>query len=167
MLHDLVITKPKAVAGYAVHRMVAGLAKDERPLFADMGDHILLRTDGPEATGSTPTRSPATGELVGFELRACVSKKRRGKHIYFPFDDWRSRHQWLARQGELHGFEVMTVHCRARPQRIDDSKGRRFTIDCTDFVGILKVTDARLFGEALASGIGSTGRAFGFGMLII
>ena len=43
--------------------------------------------------------------------------------------------------------------------------GSWFTVDQTDFTGVLKVTDHALFIQAMSSGIGSTARAFGFGMI--
>ena len=42
-----------------------------------------------------------------------------------------------------------------------------FTIDQTDFTGVLKVLDLDLFTEALQKGVGSTGKAFGMGMLCL
>ena len=44
---------------------------------------------------------------------------------------------------------------------------RRFTVDQTDFTGVLTVTDAEKFNAAVANGIGNKARAFGFGLLII
>ncbi|MXY38530.1 MAG: type I-E CRISPR-associated protein Cas6/Cse3/CasE [Rhodospirillaceae bacterium] len=167
MMLDHEIPKPPTLTAYRLHRMVEGLTDGESPLFADLGDTLLVRTAQPLTDKGRPLRPFETGDLLGFELRACVSKKRKGRHIYYPLRDWRSRHAWLARQGEKHGFEPRTVNCRAGRTTIDDGRGRRFAVDRTDFTGILRVTDAAAFRRALETGIGSTARAFGFGLLLI
>jgi hypothetical protein len=50
---------------------------------------------------------------------------------------------------------------------ISNGRERAFKVDQTDFTGILKVTDAQKFHGALTTGVGSTARTFGFGMLIV
>lgn len=150
------VSKPPELTGYASHRLVAGLAGQAQ--YVDNGDHLLIRRE--------PTKSDAElGSIVGFTLKACVSVKVRGRHRYFPISDWRSRHEWLGRQGERNGFEVLTVHAEAGMQRIKSHDGRDFTVDATRFVGALKVTDLEKFNQALAKGIGNNAKAFGFGML--
>jgi len=163
---DFVMQKPPSVRGYALHRIAAGLADGDKVLFADCGDHLLLRSNKALDVAQRPVRTIAADDIIGFELRACVGKKVKGKHRYFPTADWRSRHEWLERQGELHGFVIITVHCTAQmlPVKAGD---RQFTVDQTDFTGVLKVTDVERFNNAVASGIGNKARAFGFGMLVI
>lgn len=163
-MNDYVIPKPASTRGYALHRMAEGLTGGARPLFTDFGDHMVLRTDKPIEAPPRPLREFMQGDIVGFELRACVGKKVRGQHRYFHTGDWRSRHEWLARQGERHGFAVITVHCTATMAEVVKAD-RRFTVDQTDFTGVLKVTDEAKFRRSVITGIGSTGRAFGFGML--
>ena len=163
---DFVLQKPPSVRGYALHRMAAGLTGGDKVLFADCGDHLLLRTDKPLEADQRPVRTIASGNIIGFELRACVGKKVKGKHRYFPTADWRSRHQWLERQGEQHGFSIVTVHSTAKMLTVK-AGDRQFTVDQTDFTGVLKVTDADRFKQAVADGIGNKAKAFGFGMLII
>lgn len=153
---DYTITKPPAVEGYEVHRMVAGLLDGAPALHVDAGAALTIRTEAPMPSG----------HILGFSLRACVSLKNKGRHRYFPTDDWRSRHAWLTRKGLQHGFEIITVHCTAKHFFVEKSPGR-FTIDDTQFTGILKVVEQEKFAAALAGGIGNTGRAFGFGLLVI
>lgn len=167
MLRDHTIPKPPALDGYGLHRLVQGLTGGDSPLFVDMGDRLVVRTGKPLTEDGVPLRAAAAGDVVGFELRACVSRKIRGRRVYFPLADWRSRHAWLRRQGERNGFEPLTVHCSAAQARIDKGGGRSFTVDRTDFVGVLRVTDAALFARAAANGVGATAKAFGFGMLIL
>lgn len=167
MLLDHTVSKPPSLDGYGAHRLVQGLTDGESPLFVDMGDKVVVRTARPITREGKPPRAAAAGELVGFELRACVSRKVRGRHVYYPPGDWRARHDWLRRRGERGGFAPLTVHCRAGLAVIDKGGGRRFTVDRTDFAGVLRVTDAERFARAVETGVGSTAKAFGFGMLVI
>jgi hypothetical protein len=166
-LLDHVIPKPPSLRGYELHRLVQGLTDGESPLFADMGDNLIVRTEKPITDIGTPPRTFVAGDIIGFELRACVSKKIKGRHVYFPTKDWRSRHAWLQRQGERCGFEPLTISCHASQAKIDNGKDRVFTVDQTDFVGVLRVTDSDQFEIALAKGVGSTAKTFGAGMLVI
>ena len=166
-MFDNLVQKPPSVRGYALHRLTEGLTNGGRPLYADCGDHFLVRTKTPVTDSGKQLRQFKTGDVLAFELRACVSKKIKGKHKYFTRSDWRSRHEWLHRKAEKHGFEVRALHCTSEIAKIDDGSGRRFTVDRTDFTGVLGVADVEKFNDALANGVGNTGRAFGFGMLII
>lgn len=163
---DFVLQKPPTLRGYALHRMAAGIARGAKVLFADCGDHLLLRSPAPLEAMPRPLREIHVGDIVGFELRACVSRKVKGRHRYYPTADWHSRHEWLSQQGDKHGFAIITVHCSATMHTVSAGE-RSFTIDQTDFTGVLKVTDEQRFTQALENGIGNTARAFGFGMLII
>ena len=167
MLLDHKISKPASLSAYQLHQLVQGLTDGESPPFADHGDHVIIRTEKPVTPNPTPVRAVAAGDIVAFELRCCVGKKVGGKHRYFPLRDWRSRHYWLARQGKRHGFEPLTVNCRAGRAEINDGKDRRFTVDQSDFVGVLKVTDPVRFQHALATGIGATAKTYGFGLMQI
>ncbi len=164
---DHIIPKPPTIKPYQAHQMVQGLADGNPVLFADKGDRLLVRTSQKLTKDAQQVRQCLAGDVVGFELRACVSKKRKGKHLYPDASDWRVRHQWLDRQAEKHGFEVLTVNCHAERLVIDDQRTRKFAVDQTDFVGVLKVVDEEKFKAALEKGIGSTARTFGFGMLEI
>jgi hypothetical protein len=167
MLLDHVIPKPPSIKGYDLHRLVTGLTDGEPSLFADMGDKFIVRTEKRLTDEGTPPRSILVGGLAGFELRACVARKIKGRHIYYPTADWRSRHEWLHKQGNRHGFEPLTINCQATLARIDDGKTKSYTVDQTDFVGVLRVLDKIKFEIAVATGVGSTAKTFGFGMLVI
>lgn len=167
MLLDHVIPKPPSLKGYDLHRLVQGLTDGGSPLFADMGDNLIVRTEKPITDKGAPPRKASTGDIVGFELKACVSRKIKGRHIYYRTTDWPSRHEWMRKQGERHGFEPLTINCIAKQAKVDNGKGREFTVDQTDFVGVLRVTDNVKFEKAVASGVGSTAKTFGFGMLVI
>ena len=166
MYREYAINKPAALKGYPLHRMVVGLVGGAPALFADEGSVLLIRTSKSLSEDFRAISTIEEGKMSAFSLRACISKKRKGKHIYFPLSDWRARHAWLTEQGKLHGFDVLTVHSSSGMTNIDAGT-RSFRVDQTDFTGILRVVDQALFDGSLVKGIGSTAKTFGFGMLII
>mgnify|MGYP006093310669 FL=1 len=166
MVFDYVVSKFPSLRGYPLHRMVAGLVGDSQVLFADLGSTILVRTPAHINATREDVKNLAEGQMAAFELRACVSKKRKGSHVYPVVSDWRFRHAWLNQKALENGFEVLTVHSSSKMAEITDDQ-RSFKVDQTDFTGILRVTDTFLFGIALTKGIGSTAKTFGFGLLII
>lgn len=166
MYLDYEIAKPSSIRGYPLHRMVCELTENERSLFSDEGNKLLIRTTKSIDATARPLKDFSEGAISAFELRACVSFKRKGKHLYFPVDDWRSRHQWLRNKADQNGFDISSLHSSQKMTKVEDGK-RSFRIDQTDFTGILKVTDANLFKSVLINGVGSTARTFGFGMLIV
>ena len=85
--------------------------------------------------------------------------------------------EWLKRKGEDAGFRLTDVRIKeavanAAVQSSSKQFGRRgrddkkMTFGSVVFEGILEVTDAEKFREALISGIG-TGKAYGFGLLSV
>ena len=165
-MNEYVLTKPLSSGGYSVHRLVAGLTNGAPALYADRGDHLVVRTAKQICANQRPVREVNTGDVIAFELRASCGTKNKGRHSYWPVSDWKSRHEWLDRQGKRHGFSVITVHCSAGMQLIEKA-GCKFTVDKTDFVGVLKITDSTMFNSAVTTGIGGKAKAFGFGMIQI
>ena len=166
-MKEFILKKPAAISGYPIHRAVAALTKGAAHLWRDDGETVVIRTDAPLDAEGSDLPSVALGELRLFKLRACVSTKVRGRHIYPARGDHKARQAWLGQQGQRHGFEVVAAHCTSDMTRVADQSGRDFKLDATDFTGVLKVTDAAAFCNALCAGIGSTGRAFGFSLLSI
>ena len=103
--------------------------------------------------------------------------------------------EWLRNQGAVRvkiekgepveyscGFRLMSVAVRENVENVsanpngkqsftkpnaDKSKSpHRVTLDGVTFEGVLEVTDAEKFREALAKGVGS-GKAYGFGLLSV
>ena len=166
-MKDYVIKKPAIVNGYPIHRAVAALTNGAAHLWRDEGDTLMIRTAAIiDATG-TQLPTATAGELRLFKLRACVSSKVRGRHVYPSPGDHRLRQAWLSRQGLKHGFQIVAAHSTSDRVRVADQSGRDFTVDATDFTGVLKVTDPVAFDNALRVGIGSTAKAFGFSLLSI
>lgn len=166
-MKEFTVKKPPSISGYPIHRAVAALANGAPHLWRDNGETLTIRTAAALDAPGAELPSAQAGELRLFNLRACVAHKVRGRHVYPPPGDHKARQDWLGRQAQRHGFEVLTVHCSSRPARVADQSGRDFRLDATDFTGVLKVLDATAFGNALRTGVGSTGRAFGFSLLSI
>jgi CRISPR system Cascade subunit CasE len=108
------------------------------------------------------------GQLLRFLLRANPTVKRDSRrHGLFREEDQRT---WLDRKGTEGGFALLSVRIRGGLTQVS-SRGPHRRTDlqhhlAVEFEGILRVTDAPRFGEALRRGIGS-GKAYGFGLLSI
>lgn len=161
---EYTIDKPTSIDKYANHRIVSGLTGGKPASWLDEGERLRIRTQDAIQADAQRKRTFAIGQIVGFQLKASCGKKVKGKHRYFHTSDWRSRHEWMNRKGQLHGFEVLTIHCHAQQERIQ-AGSRTFSVDATSFTGVLKVTDLERFNAVLVSGIGSTAKAFGFGFI--
>lgn len=166
-MKEFIVKKPRSVSGYPIHRAVAALTQGAPHIWRDNGETIAVRTTAKLDAQGADLPAFEVGELRLFNLLACVGSKIRGRHVYPPRGDHVARQAWLGRQGQRHGFEVISVHCTSDIARIADQFGRNFTLDATDFTGVLKVTDSTAFHLALCAGVGSTGRAFGFSFLSI
>lgn len=150
-----VISKPTLLTDHLLHRVVAGVAQGRA--WVDNGTQVVL----PDAS-----RTFTQNEILAGSMRACVSKKVKGRHRYFHTGDWRSRHEWLERKAQQHGFEVMSAHCSAIQKRIDKPTGP-ITIDQTDFVFVIKVVDPEKFRHAYLNGVSSTAKTYGYNFINI
>ena len=149
---DITIDKPATMNGYSTHRAVAALTNGAPAQFVDNGSSVTIRTNA-----DVPT------DIKCFTLKAACGTKVNGQHRYFRQGDHIARKAWLSRKGMQHGFEVLAVH--ATSERMVVNKGEGFTMDATTFTGVLKITDATKFANAVMSGVGGPGKAFGLGML--
>lgn len=166
-MKDFNLKKPSSINGYPIHRAVAALTQGALHLWRDNGETLTIRTDAQLDAVGIDLPIVKAGELRMFNLRACVASKVRGRHIYPERGDHKTRQEWLGKQGQRHGFTVVAVHCTGAAARVADHGRRDFLVDSTDFTGVLKVTDAAAFENALRCGVGNTGRAFGFSLLTI
>lgn len=166
-MKEFTLKKPRSISGYPIHRAVAALTQGAPHLWRDNGETLTIRTAAQLDAEGTELPTVQVGELRLFNLRACVGSKVRGRHVYPPRGDHAARQAWLGKQGQRHGFEVVAVHCTSDTAKVADQGGRDFTLDATDFTGVLKVTDIAAFQTALRAGVGSTGKAFGFSLLSI
>lgn len=166
-MKEFTVKKPRAIRGYPIHRAVAALTQGAPHTWRDNGETLTIRTAAPLGTDGEDLPKVQVGELRMFSLRACVGSKVRGRHVYPAKGDHQARQVWLGKQGLRHGFEVVAVHSTSDITRVSDQAGRDFALDATDFTGVLKVLDVAAFESALRTGVGATGRAFGFSLLSI
>lgn len=164
---DHTIPKPLSMDARAVYRLVADLCSGSRYQFLDRGDHLVVRTTKNISGHGRPLILPDESTEHMFFLRASVEGRRKKTNIYPASANWRYRNAWLAQQGNKSGFDVLAVQIKSRYIKIEDRSGNCFSIDCSDFIGFLRVTHKQKFTEAMHNGIGPVGRVFGIGMLII
>lgn len=78
--------------------------------------------------------------------------------------------EWLSRQGVRNGFQVDSEQTRVTGSKWlkFQKKSSRMTVTLKEavFEGVLKVTDAERFKQALTEGIGK-GKAYGMGLLTV
>lgn len=137
----------------------------------------------------------APGTILAFRLRANPTKKIdswQGREGYRPngrrVDLRREEDQiaWIVRKGEQHGFRLLNVKLRRdtvsllpNPPSVDprpagrvigwrESRGgvQRLTFAAVVYEGLLQITDAARFRDALIAGIGPA-KAYGFGLLSV
>lgn len=156
---DILIDKPARLRGYALHRIVEQHQQGKPALWADEGDKLRIRP-----RDAVPPSYPE-GTLLGFITKACVAFG--SKHHYLPENDWQGRKKWLEQQGARKGFEVVGVHVKGGRERVETHDGRNFTVDATEFTGLLRVTDSEAFAKCLINGVGKVGKAFGLNLLLV
>ncbi|MFS8804884.1 type I-E CRISPR-associated protein Cas6/Cse3/CasE [Synechococcus sp. R55.6] len=108
----------------------------------------------------------AKGKCFRFRLRANPSKRDKKTHKIVGFFRFADQLEWLCRQGQRHGFEVLAAEGIPSPNIFGIKKEipgpvRIYTVL---FQGILRVTDAEVLVKAVQQGIGR-GRSYGCGLL--
>jgi len=161
-----VISKPRDMSGYDVHRVVAGVTGGVSAVYVDDGDQVVINTPAKVELPVRPERKFSSGDVVAFKLKACVGKKIQGRHIYFDLRDIESRRKWINRHAEMFGFSLVTVYIKSAKELVQKTN-REFYVDSTTFVGVLQVLDEVKFSRAVSGGVGNKARAFGFGFLSI
>jgi len=179
--------RTRASAGhYEIHQKVYQL-EPSRPLYRFSGDHVLIVGKSEPVGIESKVYSPqvSEGERLNFIVKAEVSKSRsvKGKrgerfdpimaernesgraYSEISLDVGRS---WLERTGAKNGFALKELQ-RAEYEQIKFvKKGQRRNVRLTalDLEGLLEVTDADVFKQALVQGLGR-GKAFGLGLLLV
>ena len=166
-MRDHIITKPLTLQAYAMHRMVAELCSGSTYQFVDRGDYFVVRTSKEITSSGKALVLPLSGAVIAFELRASVAARHKNTNLYPDTNDWRFRRAWLEKYGARYGFDILALNVTSKHLKIKNKDERTFSIDSTDFTGVLKVTDANQFKDALHKGIGRVGKAFGMGMLVV
>ena len=158
---DILIQKPPSVRGYALHRLVEQHQQGVPALWSNEGHQVRIRP----RDGDMPTIE--LNKVIGFTVKACVAYSSGNKHKYLPTGDWRGRKKWLEERAAKYGFELIGVHVSGGLQPIETHDGRRFTVDATEFTGLLKVVELPAFQNCYLNGISKVGKAFGLNMIVI
>ena len=158
---DILIDKPASVRSYALHRLVEQYQQGKPALWADEGSRVRVRPRAAESPEFT------LDKIIGFTVKACVAYSSGNKHVYLPTADWRGRKDWLTQRAAKHGFEVVGVHVSGGMESVQTHDGRKFTVDATEFTGLLKVTDIAAFSHCYMNGLSKVGKAFGLNMIVI
>lgn len=157
---DYFLDKPLRLRGYALHRLVEQHQQGQPALWADEGRQLRIRPRHQLAPDFE------TGKLLAFTVRACVAFSSGNRHKYLPLADWRGRRAWLEKRAPECGFILVAVHVSPAMQRVETHDGRAFSVDATEFTGLLRVTDLPKFQHCYQHGLGKVGKAFGLNMLI-
>lgn len=111
------------------------------------------------------------GSILRFNLLAVPSKKKKeegrenSRRVYLSSTE--SRLEWLKRQGEKYGFDLLEAHEPSIEQTINISrKSGSFKITAMEFTGVLKITDYPLFWRSWEKGIGPE-KAYGLGLMLL
>jgi CRISPR system Cascade subunit CasE len=91
------------------------------------------------------------------------NKKNQGKRVGLKPEAYE---EWFLRKLKDAGCEAQTVSVVPLGPKVCHRKGQTVTHVSAQFRGILKVNDPDAFLKAATQGIG-TGRAFGFGMMLL
>ena len=111
------------------------------------------------------------GSVLHFNLLVVPSKKVKrddqgnSRRVFLPTPLLRS--EWLNRQGEKYGFEVLMVHEPSAEEKL--SVGRKsgtFTLTAVELEGVLRIRDSTLFWPAWEKGIGPE-KAYGLGLILL
>ena len=111
------------------------------------------------------------GSVFAFDLLASPAKKikregsKNDKRVFLKTPE--ERKNWLTRQGEKYGFEILSdVESAEKPSFLVNRNSGTFWFTGVKFEGFLRVTDANLFWKAWEEGIGPE-KAYGMGLLVV
>jgi len=128
--------------------------------------HYLL--DAPRVKSFTLTIT--AGRELRFRLRAnptvkTSSNRHPHKKTRVPLVHEEKQKAWLVRKGDLHGFQVIHQHVSHAETYLGRKKGSQsIQVFTVRYDGILRVTDAEAFTQAVKSGIGPA-KSFGCGLI--
>jgi CRISPR system Cascade subunit CasE len=120
----------------------------------------------------------ATGQRFRFRLLANPTKKQQvegSKSRGVALIGEELQKAWLSREGQKHGFSLVEVTFERAGFKqgvkhdyklSETAVERKLKLAAVKFEGVLEVTDAQKFAQALRSGVGS-GKAFGCGLLSV
>lgn len=109
------------------------------------------------------------GQGLHFRLDANVAVRRvgkDGKSRRYSVRTTEGQLEWLARQGETHGFRAWADVTGSGTERVPKKGGQRLVLNAVRYEGELDVTDPERFQAMLSQGLGHA-RAFGYGLMTV
>jgi len=108
----------------------------------------------------------SVGQQLRFRLKANPSKRDKASRKIIGFYRRDDQLAWLTRQGERHGFKLLTVDAIPAPNVFGTKKNGKapIRIHTVLFQGVLQVQDPAALAAAVRQGIGR-GRSYGCGLL--
>ena len=110
------------------------------------------------------------GMVLRFSLLAVPSKKVGGEGKNSKRELLRgadARMDWLKRQGDKYGFQLLEAYEAAKEQTVSGQKSSgEFYLAGVPFEGALRITDSQAFIAGFQRGIGPE-KAYGYGLLML
>ena len=109
------------------------------------------------------------GSLFMFRLKANPVLRGNADRKIHAITGEEALSDWLHRKADRHGFSLKSIPEFSACHLVEFSKKQekaQIALNIVDISGVLSVTDADAFSDAVRNGIGR-GRAFGCGMLLL
>ena len=110
--------------------------------------------------------------VLRFSLLTSPTKKakedtRQGHSRRVYLTSAEKRADWIKRQGDKYGFEILEVHEPGSEEKITvNRESGLFYLTAIELAGVLKITDSSQFWNAWAKGIGPE-KAYGLGLMLL
>ena len=149
---------------------------DAKVLFRRNRDTVYLtacrepdRTEieGMKVVSVTDTPDFSEGQICHFNILTQAYRKHGSER--YPLVQEEDQMEWLYRQAEKGGFEILSVINNGNEvikSNIKSVGDKPFYIKAFHYMGMLRVTDKAKFGDIIENGIGAS-KAYGLGMLLV
>ena len=104
--------------------------------------------------------------FCGNPVHSVAMQNSRGRGKVLPHVTVAQQEDWLRQKSDKAGFSLGAFSVIMRDVKKFSRQGKTVTLSTAVFEGVLKVTDAKLFREALISGIGRA-KSYGCGLLTL
>ena len=165
--HYSVLYRIENIAG----RIVVIVQSNTEPDWSFLKEGYLLNIETKDITSLI--KGIRTKSQVRFKLKANVVKRSHsdGKRVFLS--DEKEQSEWLDLKGHEFGFNVAKgndgyelLYVMPNKRIYGHKKDMTIMVDTATYEGVIRVTDANKFMQALRNGIGR-GKAYGCGMLSV
>ena len=123
---------------------------------------VIFEGNGMHVVAVKELTIPETGDILRFNVFTRPYKKREGHRL--PLIDKQARMEWLFRQAQKSGFEI--INLKEYGHSTIKSPIKHLEIEGYYYSGALRVTDKEKITKAIENGIGAE-KAYGLGMLLM